>query len=319
VTVTGAVATGTFDGVIATFLSDGLGAPTAISPASAVFVPPPDNRISYVGPITGSSISFDTVVTATYGSTVSIEATVYLSNYSATYTTVPKKVTIDIGKAPAPPTTTSPTNALVAGSTLSSGRPLVRFSWTGSSVGSTIDQYELELSVDAGAYAAVGSPLAVPTLTSALATGHTYRVRARALDAIGNVGAWAYGTAFKLSAYQESSSAIHWTGIWHTSSSTSYWGGHDRYSTAAGAKASRTFIGRSFAWVGSVGPTRGYARVYVNGVFVKTINLRAAVNANRRILYAATWSTARSRTVTIQISGTAGHPRGDVDALIIGS
>jgi hypothetical protein len=54
-------------------------------------------------------------------------------------------------------------------------------------------------------------------------------------------------------------------------------------------------------------------------VLVKTINLRAATNANRRILYTAAWSTAKSRTVTIRISGTAGHPRGDVDALITGS
>jgi hypothetical protein len=220
---------------------------------------------------------------------------------------------------PAPPSTTGPIRSLVTGSALSSGKPLVRFSWTGNSVGSTVDHYELALSTDGGAYATVASPLASPSLTRALATGHSYRARARAVDALGNIGAWAYGTAFKLSAYQESSGAIHWLGTWHASSSTSNWGGRDRYSTAAGAKASLTFTGRSFAWVGSVGPTRGYAKVYVNGVLVKTINLRAATNANRRILYTAAWSTAKSRTVTIRISGTAGHPRGDVDALITGS
>ena len=138
----------------------------------------------------------------------------------------------------------------------------------------------------------------------------------QAADAL--VGA-AYGSAFKLTAYQESSSAVHWSGTWHTGSSTSFWGGHDRYASAAGAKASVTFSGRSFAWVGSVGPSRGWAKVYVNGVLVKSVNLNAAANANRRILFTTTWSTARSRTITIRISGTAGHPRGDVDALIVGS
>jgi len=325
VTITGAVTMGPFDGEIVTSLSDGLGAPTALSPASLFIFPPPDNRIRYAGPITGSSISFDTVVTATYGSTLTIESSVYIDNYTSSYTSVPGKVTIVVGSepapapAPAPPSTTGPTKSLVTGTALSSGKPLVRFSWTGNSVASTVDHYELALSTDGGPYRTVASPLASPSLTRALATGHSYRARARAVDAIGNIGAWAYGTGFKLSAYQESSSAIHWTGTWHTSSSTSYWGGRDRYSSAAGAKASLTFTGRSFAWVGSVGPTRGYAKVYVNGLLVKTINLGAANNANRRILYTASWSTAKSRTVTIRISGTAGHPRGDVDALITAS
>ena len=230
-------------------------------------------------------------------------------------TTVPVTIVPDT----VAPTATASTKSFVLGSSLTSGKPTLRFAWSGSDVGSGIGHYEFALSTDGGAYVAVASSLASPTFDRPLAPGHTYRAAVQATDVAGNVGAWAYGSAFKLTAYQESSSAVHWSGTWHTGSSTSFWGGHDRYASAAGAKASLTFTGRSFAWVGSVGPSRGWAKVYVNGVLVKSVNLNAAANANRRILFTTTWSTARSRTITIRISGTAGHPRGDVDALIVGS
>jgi hypothetical protein len=217
------------------------------------------------------------------------------------------------------PNATGPTKGFVSGSSLPTGRPTIRFSWSGSDATSGIDRYELALSTDAGAYSTLSGTLASPTFTRTLAAGHAYRARVRAIDSAGNVGAWAYGASFRLAAYQESSRAIHWTGTWRSGSSTSYWGGHDRYATSSGAKASLTFSGRSFAWVGSVGPTRGWARVYVNGILVRSINLNAASSANRRILFATNWSSTVSRTITIRIAGTAGHPRGDIDAFLTGS
>jgi hypothetical protein len=217
------------------------------------------------------------------------------------------------------PTATTPTRAFVSGSSLSTGRPAIRFTWSGGDATSGIDHYELALSMDGAAYSTLSGTIAGPSYMQLLASGHAYRVRVRAIDAAGNVGAWAYGASFRLTSYQEGSSAIHWTGMWHTGSSTSFWGGHDRYATASGAKASLTFRGRSFAWVGSVGPTRGWARVYVNGILIRSINLNATTSANRRVLFATSWSTAVSRTVTIRINGTAGHPRGDVDAFLTGS
>ena len=216
------------------------------------------------------------------------------------------------------PVATLPRNSFVTGSILGT-RPPVLFSWTGSDALSGIGHYEFGLSTDGHAYTATNSSLASPTLTLGLTAGHTYRARVRAVDVAGNIGAWVYGTSFKLSAYQESSRSITFTGSWKTGNSTAFWGGHDRYASGAGARATLTLTGRSFAWLGSTGPSRGYAKVYVNGVLVKTINLNAATTTNHKILFATTWSSSASRTVSIRISGTAGHPRGDVDALIVGS
>lgn len=186
-------------------------------------------------------------------------------------------------------------------------------------VGSGIGRYEVALSTDSGPYQSVGSTLTGASLTRALAPGHTYRVRVRAVDRAGNIGAWRYGTRFRMASFQESSRSIRWTGTWRIASSTAYWGGRDRYSTRAGAKASMTFTGRSFAWVGSIGPSRGRARVYVNGNLVTKVDLHAKASASRRVLFATTWSSARSRTITVRLSGTRGHPRGDVDAFVTGS
>jgi hypothetical protein len=316
VTVTGAVTMGPFDGSLAARLSAGLGTPTGIGPPPATF-DAPNRTVSTYGPVVGTSMTFDTVVSAAAGSTVTIEAWLSLFG-SPVYTSPPTVVTIHVASAN-PPTTSNPTNAFLTGWGLSSAKPILRFGWVGTSLDSTVDHYQLAISTDGAAFATIDPGVTDTSYTLALTTGHAYRARVRAVDATGNIGAWAYGTAFKLTAYQESSRSIHWSGTWRTGTSAAYWGSHERYSSAAGAKAGLTFTGRMFAWVGSVGPSRGWAKVYVNGVLVKSVNLNAAVNANRQVLFATTWPTAKSRTVTIRISGTAGHPRGDLDGFIVGS
>jgi hypothetical protein len=152
-----------------------------------------------------------------------------------------------------------------------------------------------------------------------LEPGHTYRFRVRAVDNAGNVGAWAYGSTFRLSSAQGSSSRIDYTGTWKTSTSSSFWGGSSRYAVAAGAKAKITVTGRSFAWIASVGPTRGTARVYVNGTLVATVNLQSSSTATRRVVFSKTWATSATRSIVIRVSGTTGHPRVDVDALVWGT
>jgi hypothetical protein len=226
--------------------------------------------------------------------------------------------TISISGDVAAPTTTAPTKS-IAGSTITSGKVSTHFAWSGSDSGSGVDHYQLALSTDGGSYSTLSSSLTSPSYTRGLAPGHTYRARARAIDKAGNVGAWAYGSSFRLTAYQESSARISWSGSWHTASGTSYWGGHERYATGAAAKASLTFTGRNVAWVGSVGPTRGWARVYVNGVYVKSISLYAASAASRRVLFTRSWSSSATRTITIRVSGTTGHPRVDLDAFVVAS
>ena len=83
--------------------------------------------------------------------------------------------------------------------------------------GSRDDHYLLSQSIDGGAYSSVSSSLAATTLTRNLVPGHTYRFAIRAVDKAGNVCALYYGFTFRLTGLHESNAAIHYNGIWPTS------------------------------------------------------------------------------------------------------
>lgn len=63
----------------------------------------------------------------------------------------------------------------------------------------------------------------------------------------------------------------------------------------------------------------GSARVYVNGVLVKTVSLHAAASSGPRVVFATAWFTSAHRTVLIRVVGTSGHPRIDLDGVAWGS
>jgi hypothetical protein len=215
------------------------------------------------------------------------------------------------------PTPTAPQHTLAAAN-LGGGLLPVRLA-TSATDPSGIRGYELSQQTD-------GGPWATPVASSAaslfrnLASGHTYRFRARATDKSGNTGPWTYGIAFRLTGIQQTSSAIHYTGTWGTlTSSTSWWGGSAKTSTTAGSTATYRFTGRSFAWVGLTSPTRGKARVYVDGVLRATVDLYSAATVKQRILWSVNYATSAARTVRIQVLGTAGRPRVEVDGFIVAS
>ena len=108
--------------------------------------------------------------------------------------------------------------------------------------GSGIASYQLQQSVNGGPYTNVALPSATATTISAsLAPGtNTYRYRVAAKDNAGNLSAWATGPSFKVSAFQESSSAIVDTGSWTTSTLSGAYGGSVQYASALGRNATFT-------------------------------------------------------------------------------
>jgi hypothetical protein len=69
--------------------------------------------------------------------------------------------------------------------------------------------------------------------------------------------------------------------------------------------------------VTTVGPTRGQARVYVDGAYERTVDLGRATSASRLIMVLRSWPVAGRHTLEIRVVGTAGRPRVDVDAFVI--
>ena len=214
------------------------------------------------------------------------------------------------------PAVGAPAWRIKSGAALVSGKVPVSVRWSGTDVTSGIALYEIQKSTDGGAYSSVSTNATSSSLTTNLASGHMYRFRARGIDRAGNVGAWASGSTLRLSAYQQSSSAVRWAGTWSSASGSGYWGGTTRHSSRAGATSTFTFTGRSVAWVSATGATRGLAYVYVNGSKVATVDLRSSTTQKPKIVWAKTWSSSSTRRVTIRVAGTSGRPRVDVDGFL---
>ena len=190
--------------------------------------------------------------------------------------------------------------------------------WSGSDTGASgIDGYDVDQSTDGGGFVRVATRAHSTSLTRMLTPGHTYRFRVRAIDRAGNVGAWAYGTTSRLDGIQQSSARVHYGGAWRTTSATAYWGGSLRRASVAGKTASLAFTGRAFAWVASVGPDRGVARVIVDGRTVATVDLHSTSRQSRVVVWSRSWTSAGRHTVIIRVLGTRGRPRVDVDGFLV--
>jgi hypothetical protein len=176
--------------------------------------------------------------------------------------------------------------------------------------------YDIEQQTDGGAWTTVTTGSASAATDRSLSPQHGYRLRVRAIDRLGHVGGWATGSTFRLSGYSESNSRIRYAGTWAKATNAAYWGGGTKVSGRAGASASITFTGRSIAWVARKGPNRGKAAIYVNGTKVATVDLHASSYQNQRVVWSGNWVSSASRTITIKVLGTTGHPSVDIDAFI---
>ena len=123
--------------------------------------------------------------------------------------------------------------------------------------------------------------------------------------------------AFTPTRYTEASSLATYFGRWSLVERSSYQGGKARATTTAGKKVTYAITGRSIAWVAATGPTRGSAKVYVDGVYAGSVSLHASATSYRKVVWSRSWATAGPHTVTLVASGTSGHPRVDVDAMIV--
>jgi spore germination protein YaaH len=217
------------------------------------------------------------------------------------------------------PTERAPVVGAIVGSTsATTGDFAALVGWGSSDTGSGVAMYTLETSLDGTPYAPITLPS--PTATSLvvqLTPGHTYRWRVTATDAVGNVAAPVEGDLIQVRAYQDSSSTFRYSTGWRRMVSGSASGGTVTYSSIAAATTKFTFTGRSVALIAPIGPTRGAAKVLVDGVAVATVNLYAPRAKSRQVVLTRSWAVAGRHTITLRVTGSRGHPRVDVDAFIV--
>jgi hypothetical protein len=207
---------------------------------------------------------------------------------------------------------------VLAGTNLGATTVPVQQRWTNSTGGAV--QYDVWLKTDDGSY--VQQTLSTPTASTAvfkLERTHDYQFVARAKDAAGVWGAWAFGTKFNVGEYQENYTATNpaYAGTWTRAAWTSASDGYLNVSATAGDTAKFTFTGTSVAWIATKSSNRGQADVYFDGVRVKTVDLYSATTTSAQaVAYARSWATSGQHTLEVRVLGTAGHPKVDVDAFV---
>lgn len=103
---------------------------------------------------------------------------------------------------------------------------------------------------------------------------------------------------------QETSGSITYTSGWLAEDTQRSWnGGTASLSTGAVASATLTFTGIGVRWIGFNGPQAGIARVFLDGVLTRTIDLFASAEQVRATVFAATELADATHTLEIEVVG----------------
>jgi hypothetical protein len=146
--------------------------------------------------------------------------------------------------------------------------------------------------------------------------GHTCNFEVRATDNAGNVGLFQAGSQFTLTAVQETAGSITYTTGWTHQAVTGAYGGSVKFATVAGKKATLSFTGKQVAWVSTIASNRGSAKVSLDGGAATTVNTHGTATKPARVVYTATTAPG-SHPLVVNVLGTAGHARVDVDAFLV--
>jgi hypothetical protein len=191
----------------------------------------------------------------------------------------------------------------------------VTVSWNGTDATSGINHYSLLESKDGGAFTPAATTT-TPSFNKNLGPGHTYQFEVTATDNAGNISTTSTGPSYKLTLFQENASGIKYSTGWTRQTLSGANGGSADFATAAGSTATLSYTGVQAAWMSALGPTRGSATVKLDGGTAQTINTNASSSQTARIVDVVQGSNGAHKLV-VQVLGTSGHPRIDVDAFIV--
>ena len=192
----------------------------------------------------------------------------------------------------------------------------VTISWNGTDATSGINHFTLFESKDGGAYTQIASQ-ATPSFNKNLGPGHTYQFEVTATDNAGNTSAARAGIVYKLSLFQENTSAVKYSTGWTRQTLSGANGGSVDFATVKGKTATLTFTGFQVAWMSTQGPTRGSATVKLDSGTPATINTNTSSLKTAEIVDVVTAAANGSHKLVVNVLGTSGHPRIDVDAFVV--
>ena len=216
-----------------------------------------------------------------------------------------------------PPEVSRPVVALSASSSVpTTGVPVV-VDWDLTDTENGLKSFQLQVRIGDGNWTSLS--LASVTASSSARTvpvGTTFRFRVRAIDRSGMIGDWVSSRTYRASVLSDSSSAIRWSGSWAFASYSGYIGGRAHTTNASGSLSTLTFRGDAVAWFGPVGPTRGKARVLVDGRLVATVDMYSGTFKARDMAFARNLGDG-DHTMRIETLGTSGRPTVAIDGMYV--
>ena len=123
----------------------------------------------------------------------------------------------------------------------------------------------------------------------------------------------------KSTTISEASGRFAWSGRWSLTTYPGYLGLRAKWSNQRGASATFRFTGSRVSWIGPAGPTRGQAKVYLDGRYFKTVNMYSSRFVARRTIFTASWGSQGAHTLRIVVVGTLRHPTVAIDAMVVRS
>ena len=146
--------------------------------------------------------------------------------------------------------------------------------------------------------------------------GNAYLFKATARDYAGNVSPTS-SPKQTIIPYDNSTGIVAHSGFnsVYTNAASSFYNDTVRYSVAGGEYVTYRFTGKSFHLIGTKGATRSQAKIYIDGVYVRTVDEYSATARFRQRLYYTGWAAAGTHAIKIENLATAGRPRFDIDAI----
>jgi hypothetical protein len=216
------------------------------------------------------------------------------------------------------PTASPPIVLFMPGVRMENTALVARVSWPpATDPTSSIAGYEVQFSRTGGPWSVSTSlPSAKRDVVRGFLFDSAYRVRLRAVDSAGNCSPWVE-TPILIHPIDDRSAAVVRHGTWQRASSTSAWRSTVTGSSKAGATLTMAFTGHAVAIVGPTNPHRGKVKVFIDGVYIRTVNMRSVAWTSRHIVFTANFAKGGTHRIDFQAVGTGTYPLVRLDAFVV--
>jgi subtilisin family serine protease len=181
---------------------------------------------------------------------------------------------------------------------------------------SGVKSYLIKRSLNGGAFGTFATGITTRSYKSNLTFGTPTAFQLFSRDGAGNYGAGATGPTVRAFLLQDGSTRARYSSGWSSLSVSGASNGHLHRSSRGGSTVTFTTTARAIGVVGRRGPLNGKAKVYVDGVYRSTINLRKSSVQSKVVVFNTSWTSTATHSVKLVVVGGTGRVEVDAFAFV---